>query len=296
MSGSDQAPGSRVPREVEARIRTALAQIDGFDAAGARLAVMRHRLDRVTVRADDARSTVAVRSAIGVETDRAALERATIALAATADSGVAPRCLFSDPGDGVLVTTWAPGPAWTDEDLSNPARLAGLAGTLRAIHDVRVDLPPFDVVGHVAGYRVRAERPDAAADVALHDELRELQDLADRHLADRTLGALGHHDVTVGNIVGARPMLIDWEYAACSDPAFDLATVVALHGLGDGPRRALLDAYAGGRGGTEFDPEFFKECERLAWLLARVWTRLARLDDALDPRVREWTARVALDR
>ena len=42
---------------------------------------------------------------------------------------------------------------------------------------------------------------------------------------------------------------LDWEYACDNDPLFDLATVVAHHGLNDRQAGVLLDAYFDGNGG-----------------------------------------------
>jgi hypothetical protein len=66
-----------------------------------------------------------------------------------------------------------------------------------------------------------------------------------------TLDALGHvppclchQDLTPGNTRGT--WLLDWEYAACGDPRFDLHTVLSW--VGDGRQHAFLAAYhaAGG--------------------------------------------------
>jgi thiamine kinase-like enzyme len=53
----------------------------------------------------------------------------------------------------------------------------------------------------------------------------------------------------VQNIINTpETRFLDWEYACDNDPFFDLATVVAHHGLSSAQRDVLLDAYFDGNG------------------------------------------------
>lgn len=57
--------------------------------------------------------------------------------------------------------------------------------------------------------------------------------------------ALCHHDVHLGNLVeqGDRLFLIDWEYAAISDPALDLALFLHANRLSEGDQQLFLRCY-----------------------------------------------------
>ena len=266
------------------RVRVALEPI----LAPTSMIVLRSRRDRRTFRATDGRTTVAVRVDLAPDPD--AIARSAAAQGAAAAAGIAPDCLLADPAAGILVTSWAPGAPWTDDDLHVPHRIRALAKLLRTLHAVPCDLPAFDLAGHVASYRERASRPTATGDLALRSDLDALEDLAARHLETRRLAALGHHDVNAGNVVGDPPMLIDWEYAARSDPALDVATVTALHALDPDSRSQFLDAFPG------LDRAVIARHERLVLALARVWVRLERIEDPTDPRARAWAERLGLDR
>jgi aminoglycoside phosphotransferase (APT) family kinase protein len=208
------------------------------------------------------------------------------AIEAAARVGVAPRVRHVDPETGILITDWAPGPTWREADLARPERLRALARTLRTLHGVNDVSDPFDLRGHVAGYRERIAR--APDDRPLARRLDELDRLVDGHVRSRSTRSLGHNDVTVGNIVGdGRPLLVDWEYAAGSDPSFDLATVIALHGLGPTERSTFLDAYDTGSG-PPTDRERVAETERLVVLLSWIWARAELLDRPGDERARRW--------
>jgi thiamine kinase-like enzyme len=58
-----------------------------------------------------------------------------------------------------------------------------------------------------------------------------------------------HNDLVAENIIATPDIrFLDWEYACDNDPLFDLAVIVAHHGLSDGQARVLLDAYFDGNG------------------------------------------------
>ena len=58
-----------------------------------------------------------------------------------------------------------------------------------------------------------------------------------------------HNDLVAENIISTPDiLLLDWEYACDNDPLFDIAVVVAHHGLSAGQADVLLDAYFDGDG------------------------------------------------
>lgn len=271
-----------------ARIRSALAGVEGLDAERARLLVVARRPGRLTVRARDGESDLAVTlPRAGARGGPRAAEIAR-ALEAAAGAGIAPRLRLLDRGSGILVTDWAAGAAWNPEDLASGQRLGCLAGLLRTLHGLAAGIPPFDVVGWSRHYRQSIARLGSPLDERESRALDELRDLATEHHRTRSTATLGHNDVTAGNLIGfPQPLLIDWEYAGASDPAFDLATVIALHGLDDRAGSMLLDAYEAA-GGTAVERGWLARTERLVKLLAWAWAYAEALAHPGDPRATSW--------
>jgi aminoglycoside phosphotransferase (APT) family kinase protein len=275
----------------ESLVRAALARLDGFDARAARLEVCAERPGKLTLRAVGGDRSLAVSVPRGKRSDPGRTAEIARVLEAAASAGVAPRPRLVDPASGIIVTDWAPGPVWRREDLRRPDRLRAVAGTLRALHGLAVEVPPFDVTGWVEVYR-RAIAAGGAVGEPDARGLDELEDLAREHRETRSTARLGHGDVTAGNLIGVgRPVLVDWEYAGGSDPLFDLATVVALHRLDDGCRSALIEAYES-EGGVPVDRRRLARTERLVVLLTWAWARAEILERPGDRRAAAW-ARLA---
>ncbi len=178
-----------------------------------------------------------------------------------------PRLEFLDVEQGILLTRYIPGRAWTQDDLADHHNVARLAELLRAVHAVEIPAKPFGLRERVARYAACVGTPPAAerahAIIALLSEL------------DAAEACLCHNDVVCANVIdGDRLYLVDWEYAALGDPFFDLATVVAHHGLPAEAARALLEAYAGRV--REFDEKRLRGWCEVYRSLVSLW------QDALD--------------
>ena len=171
------------------------------------------------------------------------------------------------------------------------SRASARAALLARVHAIEVDGDPLDVVGAAEAYGRRVEA--AGSDDDDRRLLDELHERARAHHRARSVATLGHNDPTAGNVVGDDdPLLIDWEYAAPSDPAFDLATVLALHGIAADGRAAFLTAYAE-QAATSIRDDRLRETERLVVLLAWAWARAERADRPDDPRASAWLRAVS---
>lgn len=160
----------------------------------------------------------------GVDRDR---EGVAHALAAAA--GLAPRIVARTAGGDVLVTEFIEGRVWSAADYDQPAQRARLGALLGRVH--RLVLPvterwPFDPLRLAADYVQRAGGGARAA-ALLADARRAATDLA----AGGAARVLTHGDALAGNVIegGGRLWLIDWEFAQCADPAWDLAAFAAWH-------------------------------------------------------------------
>jgi aminoglycoside phosphotransferase (APT) family kinase protein len=172
------------------------------------------------------RSAGAGAARLGVDRRR---EAAFQSIAAAA--GLAPRILAASTDARILVAEYVPGRTWSATDFGDRRALRRLAERLHALRGVAVPpalaTPRFDPlaqIGQLARQVVRA----SAVDAALVESV-----VAD---AGRALAAGGgpreavivHLDLHPANIVeGERLVLLDWEYAACGDPALELASLLA---------------------------------------------------------------------
>lgn len=151
-----------------------------------------------------------------------------------------PRLEFVDVGQGIQLTRYIPGRAWTAADLGDPGKQARLARLLRRLHAAPAAGKPFNLRDRIARY---AESIGSAAASALAAEADEM---LSRLEAPGMRHCLCHNDLVCANVIeGERLYLVDWEYAAVGDPFFDLATVVQHHELSDAAAAAFLRAYLG---------------------------------------------------
>jgi thiamine kinase-like enzyme len=146
-------------------------------------------------------------------------------------------------GDTVLLSEWADGEVWTREHFDDAANLERLGRALREVHRLPLTGRTFDAAAAARLYAGRVPAADRAA--------------ARLHLAvvESSPGPMNlcccHNDLVAENIVSTPEiLLLDWEYACDNDPLFDLAVVVAHHGLSDRQAGSLLDAYFEGDGGA----------------------------------------------
>jgi len=143
--------------------------------------------------------------------------------------------------DTVLLSEWGEGEVWTRTHLGHDDNLRRVAAALREIHTLPLTGRTFDAV---AAAQLYAGSLDASMSGA-----------AEGHLAvvESAPGPMNlcccHNDLVAENIIATPDIrFLDWEYACDNDPLFDLAVIVAHHGLSDGQARVLLDAYFDGNG------------------------------------------------
>lgn len=220
------------------RIAT-LLQDAGYEGSGAAIALLPgtgNRTFAVTWPGGD----VVVRlpgSETGALVDRVA-ERHNMALAA--GLGLAPRLLHVDPSDGALVMVRAPG--GPPSDVSGLRRMGA---TLAALHRAPRFRGVMDPWAKIALYLDEAgvgapDRPDAFGGL-----WSRIAGLAGTAALDPSRLAPCHVDPIPANAIddGERVVLIDWEYAAMSDPLWDLAYACVEGALEDAGEAALLAGY-----------------------------------------------------
>jgi len=143
--------------------------------------------------------------------------------------------------DGALVTAFLPGRVLSPEILrSEPDVLDRVARLLRRVHDsARPFASVFDAVTVMAGHRAGLDDLPAGTD-----------DLIERfgHLAGPERLVPCHHDPWPENFIDTEAglHLLDWEYSAMGDPAWDLADVVVEAALDAPTTERFLASYSGG--------------------------------------------------
>lgn len=153
-------------------------------------------------------------------------------------SGIGPEIIFADPEQGILLTSYIPGDAWSSEDIHDPARLKALARALGRLHALPPRGPVF-APGKMALEYARLAGTTSALCLA-----EQAGTLAKKLFSETRHPALCHNDLVHSNIVGRETVrLIDWEYAAVGDPYFDLAIVVQHHQLKANQLELFLGAY-----------------------------------------------------
>ena len=156
-----------------------------------------------------------------------------------AKQGLANRVLHVT--DTVLITEYVDGVIWSLDCLEDSANVEQLAIALRRLHSLPLTGRTFDAAGAAREYASRIANRD---EDKVRDCLRKIE-----------AGSLPpnlcccHNDLVVANILNTpATRFLDWEYACDNDPFFDLATIVAHHGLTEAQCNTLLDAYFDGNG------------------------------------------------
>jgi len=114
---------------------------------------------------------------------------------------------------------------WQASSLADAAALWRLGDRLRRLHALA--LPRFAPVDPLALLRENCAVLTACGDEDAAGWLREGAEAAARLDAlPRRPPVLCHGDPDVGNFLGEGPVLIDFEYAQCADPTYDLALLL----------------------------------------------------------------------
>jgi len=265
-----------IPEEV-------LAYVPGFTAAGAASA---ERLPGGTVNRSFRVQTGAGLFVARIHDEAAATlgadhEREAKLHAVAAAAGLAPALLHVDPHYRFMIMEHVPGPTWTQADMSQPDRLQQLGSTLRTLHSVAPpDVAPFEIGASI-------ERLHGSLCAALPDEGAELSHFIDRARAALLLSdsarrprVLVHNDLHHTNLMGTRSrlLLLDWEYAAVTDPVIDLACLLAYYPQAVPHASTLLEA--SGLSG-HVSPAMLAAATWLSVLVSYFWYRVRRLAGAV---------------
>ncbi len=149
---------------------------------------------------------------------------------AAASLGIAPGIAAAAPDGAWIVMDYVDAPAWRVADLQTPERLESLGQQLAALHALSPSgVPSLDVCGIVEAQAavIQQRNPDSS------EGLRRLQAharfLSDEIAGHKTRTVLCHGDLSVSNFLGPQPLMVDWEYAQCADPVYDVACLLSYY-------------------------------------------------------------------
>lgn len=190
---------------------------------------------------------------------------------AAAHAGLAPRVILADPVHCLLVMEYESGMPWSVDEVR--AHIIPLAARVRELHGLPAPegLKTFDLVDGIRSLVGRI-RGTAATGLDL-GELESRIDTLARDYRPAPSVVFSHNDLYHLNVLGARPLFIDWEYASLADPLMDLAALATYHDFDVRQRAELLRSYGGG-------PEIARldlvcalfDALHIAWLIAAgVW-------------------------
>ena len=180
---------------------------------------------------------------------------------AAALAGLAPPVVYSS--DECLVTPLIEGVGVSSSDLT------ALGVLLRRVHQLPVKLPVFDTLSYLQENLQAVLEGDSSAN------LEQLSDCAQwlekNHPSEPVVRCPCHNDCLPANIIKTADglVLIDWEYAAAVDPAFELAAVCVGNKLDNAQKTQLLKGYEIGAAGAHFNArlDYFEKYYRLIDIL-----------------------------
>ncbi|MCH8257865.1 MAG: phosphotransferase family protein [Proteobacteria bacterium] len=151
------------------------------------------------------------------------------ALTAAHNAGIAPAIIFN--GQNILVAEYFSGHSPTLLDI------AEIGSRFADIHSLEVSVQPMDLMKHLRAYYQQITK-----DTDIVNCYKKISALA---APDASTTVLCHQDLTLHNMIRTkdRIVVIDWEYAAMSDPAYDLAVFSYTHELNESQFSLFLDNY-----------------------------------------------------
>jgi len=159
--------------------------------------------------------------------------------------GVGPEVIaFLEP-EAILVTRFIQGEPVSDAAVHLPQTLQRVAESLRSIHHAGVVPAVFSAFRVVEAYALTARGRGVDLPPA-YDRAAAIA-RAIEQASPLPAPCLCHNDLLNANFIddGTLIRIVDWEYAAMGDPAFDLGNFAVNHGLAAEERAFLLEAYAG---------------------------------------------------
>jgi thiamine kinase-like enzyme len=193
---------------------------------------------------------------------------------AAAEAGVGARVVDYRPDLGMLVITFLPGVALTNETIGKPGVIGRVAAAIRQLQAGPRFVNDFDMFSRQAGYLALVRQhgfplPDR------YDAFEPQWDDVRRVLtADPPVTVPCNNDLLAGNYIdaGDRVWLIDYEYSGNNDPAFELGNTATECDLAPDQVDELVAAWARAEPGPAYETfrarvELQSLCSEYGWSL-----------------------------
>ncbi|ART78999.1 choline kinase family protein [Oceanisphaera avium] len=156
---------------------------------------------------------------------------------AAAQAGLSPKVRYAQPSQGILILDWLSEPHWQAPFFSlTKTHLARLATQVAKLHQLAPAVTSINLMARAEFYLCQLS--DLSADL-----LHLARSFEQSSLNLDYVPVFCHHDLNAANIMGARPWLLDWEYAGLGDAAFELAVIADSFKLTEQGEQHLLASY-----------------------------------------------------
>lgn len=164
------------------------------------------------------------------------------ALRIAAEAGLLPRIHYHSADGQQLVLAWCDEPAWSQAAFSSVGGISLLGQLTARVHALPARLKVLDLVDYLQ--RFLNSLLSLPADIL--SRVHQLQEMLQALPPVPTVFC--HNDINPANLLGTKPWLIDWEYSAMGDPAFELAGICRAGQFNDEQLYRLVTVYqeAGG--------------------------------------------------
>jgi thiamine kinase-like enzyme len=155
--------------------------------------------------------------------------------------GIAPAPHYFSRGHDFQVEDWFEGSALDKSDIPRPQKIGLLADTLYKIHT----LPVFALsINFPRDWQSYIEMSGIRVSDELQQRLNEsTQCWTDTHQHDQVLC---HNDLAMEHVYWGKDVVVfDWEYAACGNRYYDLASCATINNLSEQETQMLQQAYSG---------------------------------------------------
>ena len=186
---------------------------------------------------------------------------------AAAAAGLAPAIHYADVERGILLLDWLNEPNWQQliQSQAQAPNLSLLISKVAHLHRLTPTLKPLSLQAQAELYLNQL--------TPLSAELKAYARRFEQACLNLDyLPVFCHHDLNAANVLGTRPWLIDWEYAAYGDAAFELAVLADSFKLDEQGATQLLAEY-NAAGGELSETRFQARRPWVQWLTL-LWAAL----------------------
>lgn len=192
---------------------------------------------------------------------------------AAAAAGIAPRIIQAAMDGSWLLMDFIEGAPWTDDQLLSDAGVEEIGLRLAQLHGLPAPrgVLPLDAGEIAEGYMQQLMDRDLQLGTGYLPQLERVHELSRAISALALPAVLNHGDLQPGNMLGAGPILVDWEYAQFTDPTYDIACLLTYYPALEAKLAHLMRA-AGLRHSTDLEALALQRerfaCLNQLWMVA----------------------------